>query len=259
MRRPAAAPYTGDADYKPTKAGGGGPLKLIFWQGPTVLNAHFSTGTKDIEAARIFLEPLAGWDDDGNLVPILAAEIPSTKNGLLAADGTSVTWKIKPGVKWHDGQPLTADDLVFNWQFIKDPAAACVTVSAYRDITVEKIDDLTVKVVFPAPTPFWANAFVGRNGPIMPQARLRRLHRATSRATRPPTSCRSARALTAASSSARATRCGASASSTITSPTGPTSIPSSSRAAATPSRRRVPFCRPATTTSARTSRSRTRC
>ena len=164
-----AAPYTGDADYKPTKAGGGGPLKLIFWQGPTVLNAHFSTGTKDIEAARIFLEPLAGWDDDGNLVPILAAEIPSTKNGLLAADGTSVTWKIKPGVKWHDGQPLTADDLVFTWQFIKDPAAACVTVSAYRDITVEKIDDLTVKVVFPAPTPFWANAFVGRNGPIMPK------------------------------------------------------------------------------------------
>lgn len=156
--------------YKPTKAGGGGPLKLLFWQGPTVLNAHFSTGTKDVEASRIFYEPLAAWDDDGNLVPVLAAAIPSVENGLLAADGRSVTWKIKPGVKWHDGAPLTADDLVFTWAFIKDPAAACVTIATYRDIVVEKVDDLTIKVLFAGPTPFWADAFVGRNGGIMPKS-----------------------------------------------------------------------------------------
>ena len=158
-----------DADYKPTVAGGGGPLKLLFWQGPTVLNAHFSTGTKDVEGARIFYEPLAAWDDDGNLVPVLATAIPSAGNGMLAADGRSVTWKLKPGVKWHDGTPLTADDLVFTWDFIKDPAAACVTVATYKDIEVAKLDDLTVRVDFAGPTPFWADAFVGRNGLILPK------------------------------------------------------------------------------------------
>jgi len=103
------------SSYKPTKHGGGGALKLIWWQAPTLLNPHFAVGTKDQEAARIFYEPLAGWDGDGNLVPILAAEIPDTENDGLSRDGLSVTWKLKPNVRWHDGQPLSADDLVFNW------------------------------------------------------------------------------------------------------------------------------------------------
>src|SRR6201997_5101999 len=59
------------ADYKPTKAGGGGALKLLFWQGATLLNPHFAVGTKDQEASRVFYEPLAGWDNDGNLVAVL--------------------------------------------------------------------------------------------------------------------------------------------------------------------------------------------
>ena len=73
--------------YKPTKRGGGGPLKLLWWQGPTLLNPHFATGTKDQDGSRLFYEPLACWDADGNLKPILAAEIPSIQNGGLAADG----------------------------------------------------------------------------------------------------------------------------------------------------------------------------
>src|SRR6516164_4443945 len=56
-------------DYKPTKAGGGGALKTLFWQGATLLNPHFAVGTKDQEGARIFYEPLAAWDPDGNLLP----------------------------------------------------------------------------------------------------------------------------------------------------------------------------------------------
>src|SRR6266513_1142477 len=46
-------------DYKPTKAGGGGPLKTLYWQAPTLLNPHFAIGTKDKEGSRIFYEPLA--------------------------------------------------------------------------------------------------------------------------------------------------------------------------------------------------------
>ncbi|MFK4510772.1 peptide ABC transporter substrate-binding protein [Bradyrhizobium daqingense] len=159
----------GTSPYKPTKRGGGGALKLLWWQGPTLLNPHFATGTKDQDGSRLFYEPLACWDPDGNMKLVLASEIPSTQNGLLAADGKSVTWKLKPGVKWHDGKPFSADDVVFTWEYIKDPATAAVTVATYRDITVEKVDDLTVRITFNKPTPFWADAFVGATGQILPK------------------------------------------------------------------------------------------
>ena len=66
-------------DYKPTKRGGGGALKLLWWQGATLLNPHFAVGTKDQEGSRIFYEPLAGWDANGDLKAVLAAEIPAAR------------------------------------------------------------------------------------------------------------------------------------------------------------------------------------
>jgi peptide/nickel transport system substrate-binding protein len=155
--------------YKPTKAGGGGALKLLYWQAVTLLNPHFAIGTKDQEGARIFYEPLAGWDGEGNLVPFLAAEIPSKDNGGLTEDGLSVIWKLKQGVKWHDGMPFTADDVVFNWEYAKTPETAAVTIANYKDIKVEKIDDFTIRVIFAKPTPYWADAFVGSTGMIIPK------------------------------------------------------------------------------------------
>src|SRR5712691_11843413 len=67
--------------FTPTKRGGGGPLKILWWQAPTLLNPHFATGTKDLDASRIFYEPLASFDPDGNLVAILALEAPTAQNG----------------------------------------------------------------------------------------------------------------------------------------------------------------------------------
>jgi peptide/nickel transport system substrate-binding protein len=157
------------SDYKPTKAGGGGALKLLFWQAATLLNPHFAVGTKDAEGCRIFYEPLAAWDPDGNLVPVLAAEIPDIENGGVAADGMSVTWKLKKGVEWHDGRPFTADDVVFNWEYASDPATAATTIGNYRDAKVEKIDLLTVRVRFEKPTPCWAGVFVAGSGMIIPK------------------------------------------------------------------------------------------
>ena len=155
--------------YKPTRRGGGGTLKLLWWQGPVHLNPHWATGTKEQEGSRMFYEPLAGWDADGNLYPVLAAEIPSRENGGLSADGRSVTWKLKRGVTWHDGQPFTADDVVFNWEFIRDPATSSSYIATYRDIQVVKVDSHTVRVTFPRSTPFWAEPFVGTQGMIIPR------------------------------------------------------------------------------------------
>jgi peptide/nickel transport system substrate-binding protein len=157
------------AEYKPTKAGGGGMLKMLFWQAPTLLNPHFAVGTKDQEGSRIFYEPLAGWDRDGNLVPALAAEIPDIENGGVAPDGTSVTWKLKKDVQWHDGNPFTADDVVFTGEYAADPATASTTIGNYQDIKIEKVDPLTVRVHFVKPTPFWASPFVGQFGMIIPK------------------------------------------------------------------------------------------
>jgi peptide/nickel transport system substrate-binding protein len=155
--------------YKPTKRGGGGPLKVLWWQGATLLNPHFATGTKDQDGSRIFYEPLASWDPDGNLSPVLAAEIPSVQNGGVSKDGKSVTWKLKKNVTWHDGKPFTADDCQFTWEYCADPATASVSIATYKDIKVEKVDSHTIKVNFAKPTPFWADAFVGVRGMVIPK------------------------------------------------------------------------------------------
>jgi peptide/nickel transport system substrate-binding protein len=155
--------------YKPTKRGGGGPLKVLWWQGATLLQPHFANGTKDQEGSRIFYEPLAIWDNDGNLVPILAAEIPTLHNGGVLEGGKVIRWRLKKGVTWHDGQPFTADDCVFTWEYARDPATAAVTSGVYKDLTVTKVDSHTILVSFRKPTPFWATAFVAAEGMILPK------------------------------------------------------------------------------------------
>jgi peptide/nickel transport system substrate-binding protein len=167
---PAPAHAQPRATFTPSRRGGGGPLKVLWWQAPTLLNPHFATGTKDQDAARIFYEPLAGFDPDGNVVPVLAAALPSVDNGGVARDGTWVVWQLKKGVSWHDGKPFTADDVVFNWEYAADPATSAWTLATYRDIErVDKLDTHTVKVVFKRPTPFWADAFCGARGMLIPR------------------------------------------------------------------------------------------
>ena len=90
------------------------------------------------------------------------------RNGGVG-DGKSVTWKLKKNVQWHDGKPLTADDVVFNWEYAADPATSATTIGSYQDVRAEKIDASTVRVVFKKPTPFWADAFVGNRGMIIPK------------------------------------------------------------------------------------------
>jgi peptide/nickel transport system substrate-binding protein len=155
--------------YKATKRGGGGALKVLWWQGATLLNPHFATGTKDQDGSRIFYEPLAGWDNDGNLIPVLAVEIPTPENGGVSKDGKVITWKLKKDVQWHDGKPFTSADVVFNWEYASDPATAAVTIGSYKDVKVQAIDAYTVRVEFAKASPFWADPFVSVRGMIIPK------------------------------------------------------------------------------------------
>ncbi len=153
-----------------TSTGDSDTLRLLYWQAPTILNPHLSTGFKDSEASRITLEPLASFDNDGEMVPFLAAEIPTLENGGLAEDGRSVTWKLKPDLKWSDGEPFTAEDVVFTFEFITNPDVGTTTAGTYEVIeSVEALDDQTVKVNFKQPNPAWYLNFVGTEGMILPQ------------------------------------------------------------------------------------------
>jgi peptide/nickel transport system substrate-binding protein len=156
-----------------TTPAAGDTLKLLYWQAPTILNPHFSSGFKDSEASRITLEPLASFDAEGNMVLFLAAEEPSLDNGGVAADGTSVTWKLKEGLQWSDGTPFTAADVVFTYEFLVNPEVATTNAATYETIeSVEALDDTTVKITFKAPNPAWYLVFTGTEGMVLPQHRF---------------------------------------------------------------------------------------
>jgi peptide/nickel transport system substrate-binding protein len=165
-----AEAQTRPAGPAPTRRGGGGPVRMLYWAAPTILNPHLAIAPKDLEASQLFYEPLADIDTDGNVVPVLAQETPSVANGGVAPDGTWVQWRLKRGVTWHDGRPFTADDVVFTWQYAADTASATTSTGSYRDIDrVERVDDHTVKVVFRRPVPFWADAFCSAAGFVLPR------------------------------------------------------------------------------------------
>ncbi|NEO49081.1 MAG: peptide ABC transporter substrate-binding protein [Moorea sp. SIO4A3] len=145
-------------------------LKLLYWQAPTILNPHLSNGYKDSEASRITLEPLTSYDKNGEMVLFLAAEVPTVENGGIAADGKSVIWKLKRNVKWADGTPFTAADVVFTYEFITNAAVGSTTANTYKTIkSVEAIDDYTVKVNFKDVNPAWFLVFSGGDGMILPR------------------------------------------------------------------------------------------
>jgi peptide/nickel transport system substrate-binding protein len=157
-----AAAEPRERGHRPQRRGGGGDLRILMWDAPNMLHPHFGRRLADFTASRIFYEPLAAPAPDGTFVPVLADELPSVMNGLLARDGQWVTWRLRKGVSWHDGKPFTADDVVFNWEFAVDPATTASSRAAYDEIArIDKLDSHTVKVVFKKPQPFWARVFTG--------------------------------------------------------------------------------------------------
>ena len=155
-----------------TKRGEGGPLRLLWWQAPTILNQHLSTGTKDSDAAALVTEPLARISGKSLVpdIPILAKEIPSVQNGGISADYKTVTWKLKDGIIWSDGDALTADDVVYTWQYVTKPETGSTNTTLFSDIEkVEAVDKTTAKITFKAAAAAWFIPFVGDGGEIIPK------------------------------------------------------------------------------------------
>lgn len=155
------------------KRGRDGELKIIYWQAPSTQNPYLSGGTKEVESASLVLESLARFDNTGKMVPWLAESIPTVENGGVSSDLTSITWKLKEGVMWSDGTPLTSADAVFTWKYCTDPAGGCAQLSYFDGVkNVEAVDDRTIKITFTGPKPFPYTALVGSESPIIQAAQF---------------------------------------------------------------------------------------
>ncbi len=154
--------------------GDSGHLNILYWQAASILNPYLSGGTKDIDASALVLEPLARYDENGNMVPWLAESIPTVENGGVSEDLTSITWKLKEGLVWSDGTPVTSADVVFTANYCMDESGGCQQLAGFADVSsVEALDERTIKISFDKPKPFPYSAFVGSTMPILQQAQFK--------------------------------------------------------------------------------------
>jgi peptide/nickel transport system substrate-binding protein len=177
----------GPANIQPSpRSSDADTLRLLYSRSALTLNPHLATGFQDFEAARLVYEPLASYNQAGELTPVLAKDIPTQANGGVGENGATVTWELRPEVKWSDGQAFTADDVVFTFEFIHNPEVAAVTAQYYEAIKqVEALDDYRVKITFNQTDPAWATVFTGQTGLILPRHIFAQYNNGQARAATP--------------------------------------------------------------------------
>jgi len=132
-----------------------------------------STSTFSQLLGDFFSRKAYGWDSSYKPHSDMMAEIPSVENGMVTtnADGkTVVTHKLKEGLKWSDGQPITADDCLLGHKLFTDTSTGSIFRSDYPVVveSLEKVDDLTIVQTFNKAYP----DFLGSdNITVMPQCR----------------------------------------------------------------------------------------
>lgn len=129
----------------------GGTLRLGVSGGGSLdsINPNLPGDAADYGRIPQIFEPLIGWDDNLNPIPYLAESMTSNK------DATEWTIRLRPGVTFSNGKPLTADDVIFTFQTILNPKAPGYGASPIELVDVaniKKVDNLTVKV--PCHSPF---------------------------------------------------------------------------------------------------------
>ncbi|MCB1397153.1 MAG: peptide ABC transporter substrate-binding protein, partial [Rhodobacteraceae bacterium] len=153
--------------------GESGHLNLIYWQAPSIMNPYLSGGTKEQEASSIVLEPLARYNENGELVPWLVDEVPTVENGGVSEDLMSITWRLSEGLLWSDGTPVTAADVAFTAEYCMHPEGGCAQLRNFNDVeSVEVVDERTVTVHFSVPKPVPYGPFVSASSPILQRAQF---------------------------------------------------------------------------------------
>jgi peptide/nickel transport system substrate-binding protein len=169
---PAGCPEA--AGTEPIAFPDGGKSAVGAWdQEPNNVSPHYTVMTFAVWVAQLTVVGLGEWDEKGNLVPELAAEVPTAENGGISPDGLTITWKLKDCLYWSDGERITADDVVFTWESLVDPANVPLNRTGYDKIeSVTALDELTVEIKFAELYPPWPTLFTqgpNNNGAILPE------------------------------------------------------------------------------------------
>jgi peptide/nickel transport system substrate-binding protein len=151
-------------------------LRVAVQQEPGTLNPVIGTLAVEIDAYNLLFDGLFRNDDHGNLVPDLATRVPTQQNRDISRDGLTITYRLVRNAKWHDGQPVTSDDVKFTFDSIMDPRNNVVTRIPYDQFAkVDTPDPYTVVVHLKQPyAPAVVQAFTTYiQGAIIPAHILR--------------------------------------------------------------------------------------
>ncbi|GIK72091.1 MAG: ABC transporter substrate-binding protein [Chloroflexota bacterium] len=139
---PAGAPAPGDASA-PSQ------IVVIIPEEPASLNQYHAVAAIVRQVADAVSAPLAAPNAQGEFVPVLAAELPTVANGGVSEDYLTVTWKLRPDLKWSDGEPITSDDIKFTWEAVSNPASGNVLSLGFEKIaSIETPDELTAVITY---------------------------------------------------------------------------------------------------------------
>jgi peptide/nickel transport system substrate-binding protein len=149
----------------PTATQGKSSITMVIAQDPPSFNATIEQSGYDVLVMELVMLGLADLDVDGNAYPELAAELPTIEDGDVVVDEDNgimdVTWKLRQDVKWSDGTPVTADDVVFTYNAIVDPVNGYWIPGIDYVDSVEKTDDYTVVVHYNTIYPGYLTQFGG--------------------------------------------------------------------------------------------------
>jgi peptide/nickel transport system substrate-binding protein len=105
----------------------------------TSLNPHLSVATTVGNLSQLTMAYLVRYDAHDRPIPELATTVPTRANGLISADGLTITWRLRHNVRWSDGAPFSADDLVFSTQIINNARNNEVSRSGFD--LIRKVDE----------------------------------------------------------------------------------------------------------------------
>ena len=106
-------------------------------------NPLFATGSVDLAVSRLIFAGLLKYDDHNALVGDLASSY------TIDATGKHYEVKLRPDLTWQDGQPLTAEDVVFTYHLVQNPDVQSPLISGWQNIAVTAPDKLTVRFDLP--------------------------------------------------------------------------------------------------------------
>lgn len=151
------------------------PHRLRMTTGEDVenLNPLLTTDTVvDLMIAPLTMGYLVRWDRQGNPIPELVTEIPTQQDGGVSKDGLTITYHVRRGVKWSDGAPFNADDVIFSFHAVLNPANNVTSRTGWDRIgTMDEPDKYTVVLHMKKPySPFLETFFstAGANPAVLP-------------------------------------------------------------------------------------------